>query len=68
MSELKPRPGIMDIAAYVGGESSIAGHARVIKLSSNENPLGPSPRAIEAFKALADKLHEYPDGGSTKLR
>ena len=68
MSELKPRPGIMDIAAYVGGESSIAGHARVIKLSSNENPLGPSPRAIEAFKALADRLHEYPDGGSTRLR
>ncbi|MFN4088302.1 MAG: histidinol-phosphate transaminase [Alphaproteobacteria bacterium] len=68
MSAPTPRPGIMDIAAYVGGESSLAGHARVIKLSSNENPLGPSPRAVEAYRALADRLHEYPDGGAHALR
>src|SRR3546814_5701437 len=58
----------MDIAAYVGGESSLAGHARVIKLSSNENPLGPSPAAAAAYRAEADRLHQYPDGGASKLR
>lgn len=68
MSKLTPRPGIMDIAAYVGGESSLAGHERVIKLSSNENPLGPSPKAVEAYRAMADRLHEYPDGGASRLR
>ena len=40
----------------------------VIKLASNENPLGPSPRAVEAVRrALAD-LHRYPDGASFALR
>src|SRR3546814_15743015 len=58
----------MDIAAYVGGESSLAGHARVIKLSSNENPLGPSPQAVAAYRSEADRLHQYPDGGASKLR
>lgn len=65
---LTPRPGIMQIAPYVGGESSLPGHNRVIKLASNESPLGPSPRAIEAYKALAAELHRYPDGGATRLR
>ncbi|MEM6943631.1 MAG: hypothetical protein AAF565_07775, partial [Pseudomonadota bacterium] len=43
-----PRAGIMEITPYVGGESKVAGANRVIKLSSNENPLGPSPKALEA--------------------
>jgi histidinol-phosphate aminotransferase len=64
----KPRPGIMDIAAYVGGESSIAGVTRVMKLSSNEGALGPSPKAVEAYAALAADLHRYPDGGAASLR
>lgn len=65
----QPRPGVMDIAAYVPGKSHApAGVARVHKLSSNENPLGPSPRAIEAAKAVADKLALYPDGPATRLR
>lgn len=63
-----PRPGIMEIAAYVGGESALAGHSRVIKLSSNESPLGASPRAIEAFRAEAETLNHYPDGGAKRLR
>ncbi|MSO71331.1 MAG: histidinol-phosphate transaminase [Alphaproteobacteria bacterium] len=64
----QPRPGIMEIAPYVGGESTVPGVARVIKLASNETPLGPSPRAIEAYRAAAEKLHLYPDGGATELR
>jgi histidinol-phosphate aminotransferase len=59
----------MDIAAYVPGKSHApAGVARVHKLSSNENPLGPSPKAIEAAKAVAEKLALYPDGPATRLR
>ncbi len=63
-----PRPGILDIAAYVGGESKVVGVSRIIKLSSNESALGPSPRAMAAYQALAGELHRYPDGGSSELR
>ena len=45
----KPRPGVLDIAAYVPGKSSAPGVAKIFKLSSNETPLGPSPKAIAAF-------------------
>src|SRR5215469_9129304 len=65
---LTVRPGIMEIAAYVGGESSVPGIARPVKLSSNENPLGPSPKAMAAFRAAASDLHRYPDGGAEQLR
>jgi len=63
-----PRPGILDIAAYVGGDSEVEGASTVMKLSSNESALGPSPKAMAAYRALADELHRYPEGGSTKLR
>jgi histidinol-phosphate aminotransferase len=62
------RPGIMDINPYVGGESALPGVTRVIKLASNEGALGPSPRAMDAYRATAADLHRYPDGGATKLR
>jgi histidinol-phosphate aminotransferase len=65
---LKVRPGIMEIAAYVGGESTLPGVARPCKLSSNENPLGPSPKAMAAFRDAAVELHRYPDGGAERLR
>lgn len=63
-----PRPGIMDIAAYVPGKSHGESAGKVHKLSSNETPLGPSPRAIEAMKAAAEHLELYPDGQSSALR
>lgn len=68
MSLPEPRSGIMDISPYVGGESAIAGLDRVIKLSSNEGALGPSPRAMEAFTRSITELHRYPDGGASRLR
>ncbi|GAB3454221.1 histidinol-phosphate transaminase [Insolitispirillum peregrinum] len=68
MSLPTPQPGILDIAAYVGGESSVKGVERIYKLSSNEGALGPSPKAQAALVATAGKLHRYPDGGSTELR
>jgi histidinol-phosphate aminotransferase len=63
-----PQPGILDISPYVPGESNVAGGVKPIKLSSNETPLGPSPKAIAAFKAEADQLERYPDGGAIALR
>lgn len=65
----QPRPGVMEIDAYVPGKSHApAGVAKVHKLSANENPLGPSPKAVEAVRAIADRLELYPDGSSTRLR
>jgi histidinol-phosphate aminotransferase len=63
-----PQPGILDIAPYVPGESKVPSGVRPIKLSSNETPLGPSPRAIAAYRAEADSLERYPDGDATALR
>ncbi|MDJ0951054.1 MAG: histidinol-phosphate transaminase, partial [Alphaproteobacteria bacterium] len=68
MSALTPRPGVMGIDPYVGGRSELPGIDRVIKLSSNESPLGPSPRAVEAYREEEDHLAEYPDGGAEALR
>jgi histidinol-phosphate aminotransferase len=62
-----PRSGIMEIEAYVPGKSAAAGVPKVYKLSSNETPLGPSPKAIEALKAV-DHHELYPDGSATLLR
>jgi len=64
----KPGPGILDIAAYVPGESKIDFTGTVYKLSSNETPLGPSPDAIAAFEKSAAELNLYPDGSATALR
>lgn len=68
MTTPKPRPGIMEIAPYVSGTSTIAGKSRVMKLSSNEGAFGPSPKAMEAFLALAGELHRYPESGTSELR
>lgn len=64
----QPRPGVLAIDPYVPGKSDAPGVERVFKLSSNETPLGPSPHAIEAYRALADHLQDYPDGAATALR
>lgn len=63
-----PQSGILDIKPYVGGVSDVRGATRIIKLSSNETPIGPSPRAIEAYRAAAEKIGRYPDGESQSLR
>ena len=63
-----PNPSILDIAPYVGGKSSAKQGVRVVKLSSNETPLGASPAAISAYKEAAGSLHRYPDGTALKLR
>lgn len=68
MTGITPQPGIMDITLYVSGESSIAGREDVLKLSSNENPFGPSPKAVEALRRSAHELHRYPSTDHAGLR
>ena len=69
MSDLiKPQPGIMDIALYEGGKASVVGVSNVVKLSSNENPFGPSNRAKEAFQRSVHQLHRYPSTDHITLR
>ena len=64
----QPRPGVLKIQAYVPGKSSAPGVAKVFKLSSNETPLGASPKAVDAYSAVGAHLHDYPDGSATELR
>jgi len=64
----KPRPGVLDVEPYRGGEAGVPGFAKPIRLASNESALGPSPRAMAAYAALAPEIHRYPDGGSEALR
>ena len=72
MSRVDPRPtprsGIMAIEAYVPGKSTAKGGTKVHKLSSNETPHGPSPAALAAYRAAAEKLDIYPDGSVRALR
>ncbi len=68
MNKITPKPGIMDIEVYIGGESRIDGKDNVIKLSSNENPHGCSPMAREAFLSVAGALAAYPSSDHSGLK
>ena len=63
-----PQPGIMDIALYEGGASHVEGANTVTKLSSNENPYGPSPLARDAYAAAGQTLELYPTTDHAALR
>lgn len=65
---IKPQPGIMDIALYQGGQSALPGKSDVVKLSSNENPFGASPKAVEAYSRASHQLHRYPSTDHLGLR
>lgn len=70
MSKPTPKAHILGITPYAQGKSKTGSGAepkRLIKLSSNENPLGPSPQAIAAFRTMPD-LHRYPDGSGAGIR
>jgi histidinol-phosphate aminotransferase len=69
MSRPVPNPGILDIAPYTPGKSPVPEPGRkVFKLSANETPFGPSPKAIDAYKEAAARLQDYPEGTSRVLR
>ncbi len=65
---IAPQPGIMDIDLYVGGAGKVAGRTDAIKLSSNENPFGPSEKARDAVICAAHNLHRYPNTDHAGLR
>jgi histidinol-phosphate aminotransferase len=65
---IRPQPGILDIALYEGGKAPLAGMRNAVKLSSNENPFGPSDRAKEAFQRSVHTLHRYPSTDHAALR
>jgi histidinol-phosphate aminotransferase len=68
MNAPAPKPWIMAIAPYVPGRATTDDGRKAAKLSSNENPLGTSPKAREAFAAHAGDLERYPDAGATIVR
>lgn len=68
MTRIPPQPGILDIALYQGGQSKIEGMSDVVKLSSNENPLGTSEKARAAFSRSVHSLHRYPSTDHAELR
>jgi histidinol-phosphate aminotransferase len=65
---LSAKPSIYDITPYVAGKSKATAGQRIIKLSSNENQFGASPRALEAYQHQAATLFRYPDSGHLELR
>ncbi|MGL4279986.1 MAG: histidinol-phosphate transaminase [Albidovulum sp.] len=65
---IRPQPGILDIDLYQGGQAHVAGRSDAVKLSSNENPFGPSDKAKEAFQRAVHKLHRYPSTDHAALR
>ena len=67
-NQIKPQPGILDIALYEGGKAQLPGVASVVKLSSNENPFGPSDKVREAFARSIHSLHRYPGTDHADLR
>jgi histidinol-phosphate aminotransferase len=69
MSRPVPNPGILDIAPYTPGKTPVPEPGRkVFKLSANETPFGPSPKAVEAYRNAAANLEDYPEGTSRVLR
>ncbi|EPX82804.1 histidinol-phosphate transaminase [Salipiger mucosus] len=68
MAGIEPQPGIMEISLYVGGKSSVEGVSNIVKLSSNENPYGPSPAAQEAVRRSLHEMHRYPPTDHAALR
>lgn len=65
---IQPQSGILEIALYQGGASTLAGQSNVLKLSSNENPLGASDAAKEAVVRASHELHRYPSTDHASLR
>jgi len=63
-----PRPSVMSIAPYIGGEAKALPGQKLYRLASNEGAYGPPPKALDAIRAALPELHRYPDGNCTELR
>lgn len=72
-AELLATPGVRKLTPYLPGKpigelQRELGLSQIVKLASNENPLGPSPVALAAARAALDESHLYPDGGGFALK
>jgi histidinol-phosphate aminotransferase len=63
-----PRPEVAEISPYVPGRRPQGDQVNALRLASNENPLGPSPRAVAAARAALEGVHRYPDPRAGELR
>jgi len=68
MNKPKPKKYLESIKPYKGGVSNVDGVDKVFKLSSNENPFGASPLAIEEYKKVSEEIGVYPDSSNLELR
>ncbi len=68
MAKARIKKSILGIAPYAPGVSSHDLGRPVIKLSSNENPYGPSPKVVQAIRGMADRVHLYPDKEARALK
>lgn len=68
MGKAKVKENILKIKPYVPGTSVHDLGRPIVKLSSNENPYGPSPKVVEAINRAAGQVHLYPDKESRDLR
>ena len=66
MTSPSPKPGVLDLVPYIAARANAS--VRLHQLSNNESALGPSPAAVEAFRAASSELYLYPDGGAHALR
>ncbi|MEM1273109.1 MAG: histidinol-phosphate transaminase [Pseudomonadota bacterium] len=67
-THIRPQPGILDIAPYIGGAAKIDGQSDILKLSSNENPWGVPESAKLAMADTLATLHRYPSTDHAPLR
>ena len=63
-----PKPIKFEVERYIGGLSQFKKIENPIKLSANESAIGPSPKAIEAFKREKNKILKYPESDSNSFR
>jgi histidinol-phosphate aminotransferase len=68
MNMIKAKQYILEIEPYKQGKSKVNNQNKIIKLSSNENALGASPKATEAYLKHSDQVFRYADGGCSDLR
>ena len=61
LSPYEPGKPIEDLEREIGIKNAI-------KLASNENPLGPSPKVLQSIDAILKETHRYPDGNATRLK
>ncbi|WP_325176718.1 hypothetical protein [Paenibacillus alkalitolerans] len=72
-NKIQSRDALRNLKPYSPGKpiwevQKELGLQRVIKLASNENPLGPSPKAVQAITEASSDLHRYPDAQAIDLR